>query len=524
MLILIPAVAAVDVDVGPGHTYSTISAGINAANSGDNINVYDDFGSPLTYTENVLMTKTNLKLTGMGAVTIQGMDIGPDTESFVVSMSTNSVLSNFNIKGVDEYGVFLNDNCVVQNNNISGNWIGVRGPMATNVTIKNNVITDNDEGIYLDSGDVGLIYGNTIKNNNNGINSQTMNHLTIKNNIIKDNQNVAIHSDGCQYGSILQNQITNNGAGIHIVSAIDLPVHFNFIAGNTQYGLQNEKYSFVPNPPYNGIVNAQNNCWGYNDLAGVQSQIENIGNGIVNFTPWIVLSIKASPSIVTLNGTSTITADLQHDSNGGYHTPSKGMVPYTGYAKFLTTKGTISDVKFSNGIATSTLTGLNTLGTAKVTSKVNNQQVTTNVVVAYPAVSIKQILTAASTVKDYYDLHKTLPSTISVGNNKLNMAEFLYLTVTATKNINLNNLNQISPIAVNKPSNPSGKYNPGNLYKSAYLSVATKIKSYITTYGKAPNYANTALGNIPFSKLVYMYSKVLSYYAKNKQLPNYVSI
>ncbi|EKF84627.1 transglutaminase domain-containing protein, partial [Methanobacterium formicicum DSM 3637] len=47
-------------------------------------------------------------------------------------------------------------------------------------------------------------------------------------------------------------------------------------------------------------------------------------------------------------------------------------------------------------------------------------------------VTIAQILTAAQTVKNYIETNKALPSTVTVGTTTINMAQFLYLTTTAT--------------------------------------------------------------------------------------------
>jgi methionine-rich copper-binding protein CopC len=64
----------------------------------------------------------------------------------------------------------------------------------------------------------------------------------------------------------------------------------------------------------------------------------------------------------------------------------------------------------------------------------------------------------------------------------------------------------------------------GSLSKSEYLKVATKILSYMQSYGCAPNYVATSLGEIPYKNLIYAYSKILNYYKVNKVLPSSVSI
>ncbi|HEY0196376.1 MAG TPA: pseudomurein-binding repeat-containing protein, partial [Methanobacterium sp.] len=87
--------------------------------------------------------------------------------------------------------------------------------------------------------------------------------------------------------------------------------------------------------------------------------------------------------------------------------------------------------------------------------------------------------------------------------------------------INKNNKKPISVTAVGKAPYPRGIYTTGELYN--YLSIAKKIQTFINKKKRAPNYAQTTLGKISFSKLVYMYSKVINFYGKQKRLPKYVA-
>jgi hypothetical protein len=92
--------------------------------------------------------------------------------------------------------------------------------------------------------------------------------------------------------------------------------------------------------------------------------------------------------------------------------------------------------------------------------------------------------------------------------------------------VNVGNLDPIKVISVNPAPSPGGNYTPGSLLKTEYVNLAGKIQTFINTNGRAPNYAATTLGNIPFSKLVYMYSKIVNFYGNivPNRLPNYVTI
>ena len=104
------------------------------------------------------------------------------------------------------------------------------------------------------------------------------------------------------------------------------------------------------------------------------------------------------------------------------------------------------------------------------------------------------------------------------------MPMLLQYLVMGTININAGNLTLLNSATVKPPLNESGNFNAGNIQEPEYLSIAQNIKSYIKTNGIAPNYEKTSLGNIPFTKLVYIYSKIINYYRVNNRLPNYVSM
>lgn len=356
MLILalsISSAAAADLEVGPDHTYSTITDGINAASAGDNINVYDNGGTPYIYTENVVINKENLTLQAVGNVTIQAAT----TDTPVVSTTKGSVLKNFTILGINNqtWGVLVNYYSTILNNRISNNRYGIRSPAESSANIINNNIVGNDYGIWVDGGDA-LITGNTIANNNKGILSQTMKYLTVTENIITNNQE-AIRIDGNAHTTITQNQIKNNQAGINILQAQSIQIHFNRITNNANYGLYNELTPGVTfDVPYNGIVYAQYNWWGYNDQIHVQSQIKNIGAGKVIYKPWLVLRVITIKNVVNPGHRLVINADLTQDSDGVVHDPRRGHFPDGVGVFFQSTRGSVG----SNSVTKYTLNGVAT--------------------------------------------------------------------------------------------------------------------------------------------------------------------
>ena len=146
---------------------------------------------------------------------------------------------------------------------------------------------------------------------------------------------------------------------------------------------------------------------------------------------------------------------------------------------------------------------------------------------ASTSVTTNQVINASSVVKSYVETNHTLPSSVKVGENQVNMSQFLELMTTALANINNNKPN--ATIAVKSYSNaaaPSENITSRNINKTEYLDIANRVKSYMDTNGKAPNYATQAStgDTVSFESMVYMYSKILNYYKTNNALPNYVSV
>ena len=326
---------------------------------------------------------------------------------------------------------------------------------------------------------------------------------------IMNNGNLTLSSS-----TLTSNTITgSNGEGGAIFNVGNAAVHFNRIVDNSA-SQGNDIYNFD-----SGKMNATLNWWGYNSQINIANQIVNKGVSLT-YNPWIVLSIQANPVNAIVGGHPIINAALLFASNSEYY-PATGIVPYTGSANFKTTKGTIKNSNFSNGVSGSTLTDLTTAEVVTVFTTVDHQTVSKKVYVT--GATISQLISSAAYVKNYYELHGVLPSHITIFGQTITMPQFLTLLVTGTLNIKNGNLNPLPVLTVNPASNPSGNFTTGKIYKSEYLSIAQTIKNYISANGKVPNNATTSLGTIPFSKLVYSYSKIINYYGVNKELPNYVS-
>ena len=146
------------------------------------------------------------------------------------------------------------------------------------------------------------------------------------------------------------------------------------------------------------------------------------------------------------------------------------------------------------------------------------------VTVKSAGVNIAELVRAASTVKAYYKRYGRLPVNVTISGRSYSMAQLLYLLCKATVNIDAGNLAAIMPRFVGAAPRPNGSYGHGNIYRSEYVRVAKNIIGFIEGKGRAPNYAWTSLGRIPFPQIVYMYGKIIVFYGSHGRLPRYVYI
>jgi len=145
--------------------YSTIQAAINAARDNDTILVASG-----TYYENVVVDKS-VTLAGEGR---SDTIIDGNKNWHVVTITVNNVeLSGFTIQnGIVEpgwgyQGISMQNvnGCVIRDNSIVNNLIGIKLIYSDGNTIEGNLITDNEYGIRLDYSDDNTFVANNVKSN-----------------------------------------------------------------------------------------------------------------------------------------------------------------------------------------------------------------------------------------------------------------------------------------------------------------------------------------------------------------------
>jgi len=178
------------------------------------------------------------------------------------------------------------------------------------------------------------------------------------------------------------NNATSNGGAVY--NEGKLTVNFCRIIGNrvkvSKY-VSSTGYILEDIENYHGSANVRYNWWGSN--AG-PSKGRVVGATV---SPWMVLTLRASPTTIKARGISTIYADFFYDSNGGYHSYFGGHVSDGIPVSFTTKFGAIGSKAYTvNGAAKSTLKAGSTGGIVNVAAKTDSQtvQIPLKVISAYP--------------------------------------------------------------------------------------------------------------------------------------------
>jgi parallel beta-helix repeat protein len=532
----------------------------------DGINILD--GSNNLINENIIKSGTNSTgimiednntisshntITQNNITSLMGIVVGGSNNTVSLNTITSDVNSTMKSIGIMLANVAPTisptNNNTVSKNNMTGMYMGI-AVSGSNNTISGNTINPEDTsdlltGIFIGFSNV-LSSNNTITQNtiNTGANS-TGNPMGIMlinsvSNIVSKNMITITSTNGSTMGMAIQysqkntiygNIITSNSgpysAGIMLLNSTQNTISSNninsgvmgILVGNSTNTIINYNRIIASHAIINedtGLLNALYNWYGTN--SNPSNKI--IGN--VNYAPWLVLTITSNQNSILNGFNSTITADLKHDSNGVIHNTTyitDGLI--INFTNVILGAVNPTSGKTVNGIVNTTFTAGNIPGTANISAKLDNQTVTTNIKIG---LTISQLITAAQTIKSYYETNHVLPSNVTIYNQTITMPMLLQYLVMGTININAGNLTLLNSATVKPPLNESGNFNAGNIQEPEYLSIAQNIKSYIKTNGIAPNYEKTSLGNIPFTKLVYMYSKIINYYGVNNRLPNYVSM
>jgi transglutaminase-like putative cysteine protease len=141
------------------------------------------------------------------------------------------------------------------------------------------------------------------------------------------------------------------------------------------------------------------------------------------------------------------------------------------------------------------------------------------------SLNFKNIVAASTSIKNFINTNKRLPSSVTISGVKLTMPQVLYYLSQAIVKIKSGSKTSSTLITVKSPSvNSAETVNAGNLAKNQYLSEATSVYNYISKNRMAPSTVNSPFGKIRYESTILVFSKVVSFYGTNKRLPNFVAV
>ena len=313
--------------------------------------------------------------------------------------STSDTISNNTVTNSQQFGFGIwtfvpTLPIMVTNNTVTNVEVGLSAaggnstPVAS--TFAGNTVDGqnraNSTGVYLTTDQFGFGQGNNLV---------VFRSNTVKNNVdgffLEANDTPNIHQAAKQHKLPVASNVSDGEskfaprskqtAAPAVAFTLTVNADFNRVAGNTSTGISKVGAGTL-------ALNFENNWWGCN--AGPnQTGCQTVAAG-VDFDPWLVLTVTAAPNPIAPGGTSTITADMTHNSDNAVPSSTVFLPPTP--ITFAATQGNVSPTSgtTANGTATTTFTSTSaSSGTASATA--DNQTTSTNVNVTAPSFTIDDV-------------------------------------------------------------------------------------------------------------------------------------
>ncbi|AMK14972.1 transglutaminase domain-containing protein [Methanobrevibacter olleyae] len=180
----------------------------------------------------------------------------------------------------------------------------------------------------------------------------------------------------------------------------------------------------------------------------------------------------------------------------------------------------------SNSLSNSLITEKTNLSaTTKVkTNKTNTTKKTTTEKTKENTTTVnkKTLAKTSASFMNYVEKNGKFPK-VKISNKNYSNTEYLYLISKAIEN-NSNSEIEIKKNLIKPYNNSNSKSVKGNLNKTEYVKIASKTREFIEKNKRAPNWASSSKGNIPYNQLILTFSKCLDNYNKTNKLPNSIKL
>ncbi|MDK2826330.1 MAG: nitrous oxidase accessory protein [Methanolobus sp.] len=243
LFLTVSCVSATTITVGDNsntnNSFSSIQDAIDQAQKNDSIIIYSG-----TYSETLKVDKP---------LSIRSSSLEPDDVVITSNNSSASIIhitadnvriSGLTVKGDSTNpsvaGIFIekSKNCHVSNNIISNTQDGFYIESSSGNEIQNNTVFSNIEhGIHLLDSTLSKLENNNILNNKRGLYVDESDQITIKDNKFSNNQMYGIALRKSSLCTITENQLVLNNIGLALTSSDENTVFGNNLNENNQYGL-----------------------------------------------------------------------------------------------------------------------------------------------------------------------------------------------------------------------------------------------------------------------------------------------
>ena len=160
-----------------------------------------------------------------------------------------------------------------------------------------------------------------------------------------------------------------------------------------------------------------------------------------------------------------------------------------------------------------------TLGTA---TKANETKTTTAKQINATTVNKKTLARASTGFMNSVEKNGKFPK-VKISNKNYSNTEYLYLISKSVENESKSKI-EIKNNLVKPYINTKQKSVKGTINKTEYVYVAKKTRTFIEKNHRAPNWASSSKGNIPYNQLILLFSKCLDTYNKTNKLPASVKL
>ena len=335
LLILISTGSLADTLYVDGRQFKGIQEAIDHSHNGDIIRVANGI-----YREGNIKITKSIYLTGDGwpvidgglkheAITVQAS--GVTIEGFIIQNVGKSYTDDWAAIRIEE-----KDHCIIRNNKIVNSFFGIYLQNADDILVENNEITgeaknevNSGNGIHLWDCNRIKIKNNIVINHRDGIYLEFVEHSQVIGNVSRGNIRYGLHFMFSNNDDYLENTFDNNGTGVAVMFSEYIKMNDNLFInnwGSASYGLllKEIKTSELKKNTF------KNNTIGIYSDGTLRANIESndfIGNG------WAMNILgSSSDNIIQKNNFISNTFDLATNKGTHNNTYSKNYWDeYTGY-------------------------------------------------------------------------------------------------------------------------------------------------------------------------------------------------